>query len=127
MPALALTRAAPRAADDERPIALWLIACCALVFALVLVGGITRLTESGLSITQWQPLAGVLPPLDQSQWLEAFQRYQSIPQYRAIHADMTLESFKGIYLWEYVHRLLGRLVGAAFALPFADFLWRRRI
>jgi len=127
MPALAFTRAASRATDGERPIAWWLIACCALVFALVLVGGITRLTESGLSITQWQPLSGVLPPLNESQWADAFQRYQAIPQYRAIHADMTLASFKGIYLWEYVHRLLGRLVGASFALPFVYFLWRRQI
>jgi heme a synthase len=127
MPALALTRAAPRAADDERPIALWLIACCALVFGLVLVGGITRLTESGLSITEWQPLSGVLPPLNEAAWADAFQRYQAIPQYRAIHADMTLESFKAIYFWEYTHRLLGRLVGAAFALPFVYFLLRRRI
>lgn len=127
MPALALSRTAPRAADGERPIAWWLIACCALVFALVLVGGITRLTESGLSITQWQPLSGVVPPLNEAQWADAFQHYQAIPQYRAIHADMTLDAFKGIYLWEYVHRLLGRLVGAAFGLPLVYFLWRGRI
>jgi cytochrome c oxidase assembly protein subunit 15 len=127
MPALALTRSASRAADDERPIALWLIACCAVVFVLVLVGGITRLTESGLSITEWQPLSGVLPPLNKAQWADAFERYQAIPQYRAIHPDMTLAAFKAIYFWEYVHRLLGRLVGAAFALPFAYFVLRRRI
>ena len=94
---------------------------------MVVVGGITRLTESGLSITEWQPVSGVLPPLDQAQWAAEFERYKAIPQYRAIHADMTLGDFKAIYFWEYAHRLLGRLIGAAFLVPFLWFLIRRRI
>ena len=125
--ALALTRATPRAADSPRQIAWWLLACCALVFAMVVVGGITRLTESGLSITEWQPLSGVVPPLDQAHWAAEFERYKAIPQYRAIHADMSLGDFKRIYFWEYAHRLLGRLIGAAFLLPFLWFLWRGRV
>jgi len=91
------------------------------------VGGITRLTESGLSITEWQPVSGVLPPLDHAQWAAEFERYKAIPQYRAIHADMSLGDFKAIYFWEYAHRLLGRLIGAAFLVPFLWFLIRRRI
>jgi len=125
--AIALSRTAPRAAKSSRPIAWWLLACCALVFLMVVVGGITRLTESGLSITEWQPVSGILPPLDQAQWAAEFERYKAIPQYRAIHADMDLGAFKAIYFWEYAHRLLGRLIGAAFLLPFLWFLARRRI
>jgi heme a synthase len=124
---LALTGATPRAADHERQIALWLLLCCAMVFLMVVIGGITRLTESGLSITEWQPVAGVIPPLGEAQWVAAFERYKAIPQYRAIHADMTLGEFKGIFLWEYVHRLWGRLIGVAFAVPFLWLLARRRI
>ncbi|HXQ52259.1 MAG TPA: COX15/CtaA family protein [Stellaceae bacterium] len=127
MPALAITGASPRAADTERRIALWLLACCAMVFLMVAIGGITRLTESGLSITQWQPVAGVIPPLDEAQWAAEFERYKAIPQYRAIHAGMTLADFKGIFLWEYVHRLWGRLIGVAFAVPFIWMLARRQI
>jgi cytochrome c oxidase assembly protein subunit 15 len=122
-----LTHAAPHAAPSSRPIAWWLLACCALVFAMVVVGGITRLTESGLSITEWQPLRGVLPPLDQAQWAAEFERYKAIPQYRAIHADMSLGDFKAIYFWEYAHRLLGRLIGVAFLVPFLWLLLRGRV
>jgi heme a synthase len=121
---------APRgtaAVTAERQIALWLIGCCALVFVMVLIGGITRLTEAGLSITEWQPVTGILPPLGSAQWAAEFERYKAIPQYRAIHAGMTLAEFKGIFFWEYLHRLWGRLIGFAFALPFLYFLWRRRI
>jgi heme a synthase len=98
-----------------------------MVFLMVVIGGITRLTESGLSITEWQPVAGVIPPLDDAQWAAEFERYKAIPQYRAIHADMTLDEFKGIFLWEYVHRLWGRLIGVAFAMPFLWLLARRKI
>jgi cytochrome c oxidase assembly protein subunit 15 len=93
----------------------------------VVIGGITRLTESGLSITEWQPVTGILPPLGEAQWTAAFERYKAIPQYRALHAGMTLAQFKGIFFWEYLHRLWGRLIGFAFALPFLWFLARRRI
>ncbi len=121
-----LTHPAARASAD-RAIAWWLIVCAVMIFLMVLIGGITRLTESGLSITEWQPIEGVLPPWSQAHWQEAFARYQVIPQFHAIHADMTLEQFKGIYFWEYLHRLWGRLIGIVFFLPFIWFLWRGRI
>jgi heme A synthase len=127
VPALAVPRAVPRAPAAERQVALWLIACCAMVFLMVLIGGVTRLTESGLSITQWQPVTGVVPPLSDAEWQAEFQRYQAIPQYRAIHEGMTLAQFKGIFFWEYLHRLWGRLIGVVFAAPFLYFLARRRI
>ncbi len=127
MPALALPRAAAHAPSAERQVALWLLACCALVFLMVLIGGVTRLTESGLSITEWQPVTGVVPPLSDAEWQAEFQRYQAIPQYRAIHEGMTLAQFKGIFFWEYLHRLWGRLIGFVFAVPFLYFLARRRI
>jgi heme a synthase len=128
VPTLALAGAAPRpAAAAERQIAIWLLLCCAMVFVMVLLGGITRLTESGLSITEWQPITGVIPPLSEAQWAAEFERYKAIPQYRAIHAGMSLAAFKGIFFWEYLHRLWGRLIGFAFALPFLYFLARRRI
>jgi heme a synthase len=113
--------------SNEQGIATWLFWCCAMVFLMVVIGGITRLTESGLSITEWQPVEGILPPLDQAAWQEAFRHYKAIPQYRAIHAGMTLAQFKGIYFWEYIHRLWGRLIGVVFALPFLWFLVRGRI
>jgi cytochrome c oxidase assembly protein subunit 15 len=107
-----------------RPIRLWLYFVAVLVLAMVLVGGATRLTESGLSITEWKPVMGVLPPLRDAQWLAAFQKYQAIPQYHALNAAMSLAEFKTIYWWEWTHRLLGRLIGVAFLLPFLWFLWR---
>jgi heme a synthase len=119
--------ALPDARHSERPIALWLLVCCAMIFLMVVIGGITRLTESGLSITQWQPVTGVLPPLDTAQWQEEFARYRAIPQYRAIHPEMTLAQFKWIFFWEYLHRLWGRLIGVVFAVPFLYFLLRGRV
>lgn len=122
--------AVPRAttpAAANRAIAYWLIGCAAMIFLMVVIGGITRLTESGLSITEWQPIAGVLPPLSKAAWRDAFAQYQAIPQFHAIHADMTLAQFKGIYFWEYLHRLWGRLIGLVFLLPFLYFLLRGRI
>ncbi len=108
----------------RRAVALWLFGCCAMIFAMVLIGGITRLTRSGLSITEWQPLIGVLPPLSESGWAVEFAKYQRIPQYRLVNHGMSLAEFKTIYLWEYVHRFWGRLIGVAYALPFLYFLWR---
>jgi heme a synthase len=107
-----------------RAIRLWLYAVAALVLAMVLVGGATRLTESGLSITEWQPVMGTLPPLDDAQWRSEFEKYQAIPQYRALNPGMSLVAFKTIYWWEWTHRLLGRAIGVAFLLPFLWFLWR---
>jgi len=94
---------------------------------MVLVGGATRLTESGLSITEWRPVMGALPPLGASQWQAEFEKYQAIPQYRQLNFGMSLSQFKTIYWWEWTHRLLGRLIGAAFLLPFLWFLWRGAI
>ena len=98
-----------------------------MIFLIVVIGGITRLTESGLSMTEWQPVTGVLPPFGEAQWAAEFEKYKAIPQYRAIHADMTLGQFKYIFFWEYLHRLWGRLIGVVFAVPFAYFLVRGRI
>jgi len=107
-----------------RAVRLWLYAVAALVLAMVLVGGATRLTESGLSITEWKPVMGVVPPLSQNAWQAAFEKYQAIPQYREMNRGMTLAAFKTIYWWEWAHRLLGRVIGVAFLLPFLFFLWR---
>ena len=115
------------ASPGDRVIAAWLLVCCALVFAMVVVGGITRLTHSGLSIVEWQPIVGALPPLDEGAWQETFRKYQQTPEYRLVNPDMTLSGFKSIYWWEYIHRLLGRLIGAAFLLPFLWFTLRGRI
>jgi heme a synthase len=122
-----LRAAAPAAAASDRAIAFWLLACCAMIFLMVVIGGVTRLTESGLSITEWKPVAGVIPPLTEHEWADEFERYRQIPQYRAIHPDMTLAEFKTIFFWEYLHRLWGRLIGVVFAAPFLWFLWRRQI
>ncbi len=108
----------------DRAVRLWLLAMAALVFAIVLVGGATRLTESGLSIVEWKPVTGTLPPLSQAQWQSEFEKYQAIPQYRERNRGMSLDEFKVIYWWEWAHRLLGRAIGAAFLLPFLFFLWR---
>lgn len=110
-----------------RPVAAWLLVCCALIFLMVVVGGVTRLTLAGLSITEWKPIIGVVPPLSSAGWAAEFEKYQQIPEYRAVHFGMTLDDFKSIYFWEYTHRLLGRLIGVAFAVPFIWFLARRRL
>jgi cytochrome c oxidase assembly protein subunit 15 len=108
-------------------VSAWLFACCGLIFLMVVVGGITRLTLSGLSITEWKPVVGIVPPLSAADWAVEFARYQQIPEYRAIHFAMSLDEFKSIYYWEYLHRLLGRLIGVAFAVPFIWFLARRQL
>ena len=115
------------AVPSSRAIIAWLGVCCALVFAMVVVGGVTRLTHSGLSITEWQPIVGTLPPLDASDWNHAFAKYQATPEFRDINHAMTLVEFKRIFWWEYFHRLLGRLIGLAFVVPFLFFLARGRI
>src|SRR3954465_645722 len=108
----------PAATVRPRAVAWWLFACCALVLAMVVVGGATRLTHSGLSITEWQPIVGTLPPLSPGAWEAAVADYQATPEYREINRGMTLPDFKGIFWWEYAHRLLGRLIGVAFIVPF---------
>src|SRR6266699_2218713 len=113
--------------NGERAVAAWLLACCALVFAMVVVGGVTRLTHSGLSIVEWQPIVGALPPLGDDDWQEAFRKYQQSPEFQQVNPDMNLSGFKRIFWWEYFHRLLGRLIGAAFLLPLLWFALRGRI
>ena len=120
---------APRSssARDARAVGIWLVAWAVLCFAIVLVGGATRLTESGLSITEWKPVRGVIPPHTAAQWAAEFEKYQRIPQYQRLNPGMSLDAFKAIYLWEFWHRIVARLAGLAFALPFAWFALRRRI
>lgn len=113
--------------DRSRPVAIWLFVVAALVLAMVVVGGATRLTDSGLSITQWKPVTGAVPPLSTADWQAEFARYREIPQYKLLNRGMSLEQFKSIYWWEWTHRLLGRLVGAAFAAPLVFFLIRQQI
>lgn len=108
-------------------VAAWLFFCAALVFAMVLLGGVTRLTESGLSIVDWKPLMGIIPPTSEAAWQELFGRYQQFPEYRTLKLLMTLEEFKTIYWFEYAHRLLGRAIGVAFFAPFLFFLFTRRL
>src|SRR5436853_2878020 len=107
-----------------RAVRWWLFSIAALIAIMVLVGGATRLTESGLSIVEWKPVTGTLPPLNQEQWTQAFEAYKTIPQYRELNAGMSLAEFKTIFWWEWSHRLLGRVIGVAYLLPFLWFMWR---
>uniref|UniRef100_UPI0035CC2CA6 COX15/CtaA family protein n=1 Tax=uncultured Sphingomonas sp. TaxID=158754 RepID=UPI0035CC2CA6 len=110
-----------------RTLATWLWIVAALIVAIVVIGGITRLTESGLSITQWKPLSGTIPPLTDAQWQAEFANYRRIPQYEAFNHGMTLAGFKAIFFWEYLHRSLGRVIGLAYLLPLLWFALRRQI
>ena len=106
---------------------IWLYCVAMMVFTMIVVGGITRLTESGLSMVEWRPLIGMLPPLTEAEWMRVFTLYQATPEYIHINFDMNLAQFKTIFFWEYVHRVLGRLIGLAFAVPLFIFAWRRMI
>lgn len=106
----------------DRAVATWLTVVAALVVAMIAVGGATRLTDSGLSITEWQPILGAIPPLSQAEWQVAFDKYRQIPEYQLVNKGMSLEAFKTIYWWEWGHRLLGRLIGLAYGVPLAV-LW----
>ncbi|MCP4040848.1 MAG: heme A synthase, partial [Gammaproteobacteria bacterium] len=112
---------------NHKSIAIWLFACCAAVFCMVVLGGATRLTGSGLSMVDWAPIMGILPPLDQTQWEEVFRQYQQFPEYKIKNHYMGLEEFKGIFWFEYAHRLLGRLIGVIFLVPLLYFSIRGRI
>lgn len=116
-------------ARSPRPrlIAYWLLFVAAMVFLMVVVGGITRLTESGLSMVRWEPISGIVPPLNHQQWLAEFAAYRTSPEYLKINRGMSLAEFQGIFFWEYLHRLIGRLIGLLFALPLLWFWWRRAI
>jgi cytochrome c oxidase assembly protein subunit 15 len=113
-----------RQSPQSHAVRAWLFSIAALIAIMVLVGGATRLTESGLSIVEWKPVTGALPPLSEAQWTQAFDAYKAIPQYQALNAGMTLGEFKTIFWWEWSHRLLGRAIGVAFLLPFLWFMWR---
>lgn len=121
MTALAAAHAPIRSAD--RAVAIWLLVCAAMIFAMVVIGGVTRLTESGLSIVEWRPVTGTLPPLNDAQWQAEFDKYRQIDQYRQLNAGMSLEEFKVIFFWEWFHRFWGRLIGLVFFVPFVWFLW----
>ena len=112
---------------SRRSIARWLLVCAALVYAMVVVGGVTRLTHSGLSIVEWQPLVGTVPPLSDADWNALFDKYQQTPEYKQVNFGMPLAGFKSIFWWEYAHRLLGRAIGVVFLVPFLWFLARRRV
>jgi cytochrome c oxidase assembly protein subunit 15 len=115
--------------SDERrlrPVVVWLITGCAMIACMVALGGITRLTRSGLSITEWKPIMGALPPMNAAQWQEAFDKYKQIPEYTLVNQQMDLSGFKHIFFWEYLHRTWGRLMGIVFFVPFLWF-WRKRL
>ena len=117
----------PRVARARLYVGWWLLSTSALVFAMILLGGITRLTESGLSMVDWRPFTGVLPPIGQEQWEVVFEQYKEFPEYKQINLGMSLAEFKMIFWFEYSHRLLGRVIGIVFLLPFLFFLFTRRL
>jgi cytochrome c oxidase assembly protein subunit 15 len=116
-----------RYTQHHTAIAIWLLICCALVFAMIVIGGVTRLTGSGLSIVEWQPIIGTIPPISQGDWEILLGKYRQIPQYEQINKGMTLDEFKGIFWWEYFHRLFGRLIGLVYFIPFIYFILRKQV
>jgi cytochrome c oxidase assembly protein subunit 15 len=113
--------------QSNKAITYWLVTLCVTIFTMIVVGGITRLTESGLSMVEWRPLLGTLPPTSDAEWQRVFAAYQNYPQYQLVNQGMTLDAFKTIFYWEYGHRILGRLIGVMFALPFFFFLFTGKI
>lgn len=113
--------------NNNRSIVLWLLTVCGLVFFMVIVGGITRLTDSGLSMVDWRPLMGAIPPLNEQAWLEVFEKYKQFPEYKLVKEGMSLSDFKFIFFWEYFHRLTGRLIGLVFFVPYMYFLIKGRL
>jgi cytochrome c oxidase assembly protein subunit 15 len=122
-----MTAILARQASEHRAVRVWLLVVAGLIATMVLVGGATRLTESGLSIVEWKPVTGVVPPLTEAQWEQAFEAYQAIPQYRQLNAGMSLSEFKTIFWWEWSHRLIGRVIGAVYLFPFLYFLRHGRM
>jgi cytochrome c oxidase assembly protein subunit 15 len=112
---------------DRMQIAIWLLTCCALILGIVIIGGLTRLTGSGLSMVEWKPIIGLLPPLTHEQWLAEFELYRQSPEYRYVNIGMTVEGFKSIFWLEYIHRMIGRFIGLAFLLPFLYFWIRGKL
>ncbi len=113
--------------NSNRAIAIWLLVVAALIFSMVILGGVTRLTRSGLSMVEWAPIMGAVPPLSQAQWQDSFDKYKQFPEYKKINRNIDVEEFKSIFWFEYSHRLLGRIIGLAFLIPFLVFLARRKI
>jgi cytochrome c oxidase assembly protein subunit 15 len=112
---------------SRKAVGVWLLAIALIILAMVTIGGLTRITGSGLSITEWDPIMGAIPPLNDAQWADAFTKYQKIPQYVLENHGMSLEAFKGIFWWEWTHRFLGRLLGVVFLVPFLWFAWKGAI
>ena len=123
----AISTPAMSLARTDRAVGLWLFLIAAMIGLMVVVGGLTRLTGSGLSITEWQPVTGVIPPLNDNAWQSEFAKYRGTPQYDLLNRGIGLAGFKAIYWWEWTHRLLGRLLGAVFLIPFLVFLRQGRI
>ncbi len=122
-----MTGSKNNAGKDDAAVRSWLFFLCALIFAMIIVGGATRLTDSGLSITEWKPILGIIPPLGEGMWQEAFTKYRQIPEYELVNKGMSLADFKTIYWWEWGHRFLGRMIGFAFLLPFLFFWFTGKI
>ncbi|BFP42348.1 COX15/CtaA family protein [Flavobacteriaceae bacterium GF1] len=112
---------------DNRPIVIWLLLGCTLIFIMVIVGGITRLTHSGLSISNYKLISGTIPPMNEQEWIEAFELYKQYPEYQKLNTHFDLEDFKDIYFWEWLHRVIGRFIGLVFIIPFLYFLVRRKL
>jgi len=112
---------------EDKPVIIWLSVGCFLIAAMVIVGGITRLTHSGLSMVEWNLLMGSIPPLNKEEWMEVFEKYKSTPEFILINYNFSLEEFKSIYWWEYIHRMLGRFIGVVFIIPFGYFIVRKRL
>lgn len=113
--------------QHDRQVAAWLILCAAVIFGMILLGGVTRLTHSGLSMVEWRPLMGIIPPLTEQAWLEVFEKYRQFPEYQKINRGMSLDAFKSIFMYEYLHRVLGRLIGVMFFFPMLYFALKGRI
>lgn len=112
---------------DNKKVIYWLLTGCFLIFVMVVVGGITRLTHSGLSISSYKLISGTIPPLNEAEWIAEFEHYQQFPEYQKLHTHFDLEDFKDIYFWEYIHRVLGRLLGIVFIIPFLYFLFKKQL
>jgi len=115
--------------NKNKSVIIWLLSGCSLLFLMVVVGGITRLTNSGLSMTDWHLVTDTLPPLSQEKWSQAFEEYKKFPEYQKIniHNDFTLNDYKFIYFWEWFHRFIGRIIGLVFIIPFVYFLFKKKI
>lgn len=111
-----------RQRSNEIIVGSWLLICAAVVFLMVVVGGITRLTQSGLSMVEWDPIMGIIPPLNQEDWMDVFNKYRQSPEYLKINAGMSLQDFKFIFFWEYGHRVLGRIIGLIYFVPLLIFI-----